>query len=193
MADIDESLNLNLVYQKFTSDIVEDLNDVLQDLHGRTFIDIPFTEEELTTRMLQRAIDYALRKITQWHPRIVRTKALVSDPKYTLLRAYTNSWDANSQEPYAQVYLDDLGTSFGDCYYYSVPWTLETITKNRLLDDYFRDFVTYRCGLALANIRRSANMNDIPFDLKGDAFYSEMTENLANLQQIIVNSAPNNI
>lgn len=157
------------------------------EIKSDILIETPFAEVELTDPIMDRAIEKAFSRLNMYRPRVIKTSDLMEVPGYKLLRAYTSKYDETSHIPF----IEEYGMSVGTKYLYSTTWTIETISQDRVAFKYFKDLVTAFCGVFMANVRRSANISGMPFELNGEAFYTEFNEKVSSVTDELINTSNN--
>ncbi|QSM00895.1 hypothetical protein YerA41_194c [Yersinia phage YerA41] len=182
--------------------------EYVKSIKTRILIDSPFTQSEITDELVELAIDRSLSLLNRLRPNVIKSYEPLYGPGYTLLQGYADYMDITTVEPYIEEISLDIGTLF----YYSTPWTVKSITaqttrdgspitdttdeddlidKHRVALKYFKDLtVVYTCMFA-SHKRRSVQMGEIPFDIKGDQFYSEYDDKLTSITEELVNTTPN--
>lgn len=162
----------------------------LLKLRDKVIVESPFTESELTEPIITRAVEKAYGDLNKYKPRIVKSSARLELPGYTLLRAYYNAFDTASAIPY----LEEAGIDLAMIYYYSAPWDWESLSKaNEMTRSAFTNLVIAHSCMFMANKRRSAEMNSLPFNIKGDQFYNEAKEKLDGVIDSLINTSVNNL
>ena len=165
---------------------------MVETLTKRVLIELPFTSSEITPDILDQAISKALSDLNKYYPKIVRSLSSIDEStgEYEMLRAYSDRFDMRSTEPYTEDFLLDYLPEFADLYYYSQKWTCQNIQGQDPAESFFMNLAIQYCGMYMANIRRSATMSNLPFDIKGDQFYEECKEKIDSLKTDIINNAP---
>lgn len=166
----------DLVYSEF---LVKMKSDIL--------IEQPFTTEELTDEILTAAQGKAFSRLNMYRPRIIRSMSPINLDTHTLIRTYSSRYNTNTQMPFIHE-LDEAG---GDVYLYQVNWDFESVSKDRVAFKYFKDLVVAFSGLFMANKRRTATFNNIPFDLKGDQFFQECQDKIEGIEEKLINTTRN--
>lgn len=159
------------------SELLPEERKFVESIKDSIFVELPFTTQELTDNILVTALNGALSDLNRFLPRVVEMNSYGGDTKSsTLLRSYTNELDSLSFEPY----IEELGYGLAMEHQVAVDWTLTSVQYTSLSAKYFKDLTKYRAAMYMANIRRSATMNNLPFDIKGDQFYEEFKESYNN-------------
>lgn len=167
-----------MTLDEFKTEITDDIS-----------VELPFAPAELEDKILNRAIEKSFSRLNMYRPKVVRTMEEMNLPGYKLIRAYTSEFDDNSNIPYVEEY----GMSIGRKYLYSKEWTIESISEDRVAFKYFKDLVIAFSGLFMANVRRSANISGMPFELNGDALYSEYNEKVTSVTDELISTTPNTL
>lgn len=174
----------------------------LEELRARYVDIIPFTAVEMKDNLLTYAFKQAVNYYNKFDP-VIRNEVLsISYSPYTftgtvpdfVLRVhYYNMLVPNSdpgnvvydwywEKPYLYVYsgMYDIKTGYGH--------TLANVN----LDDYplLDKLAMCEIMIALSNKRRMATLNNLPFELKGDQFYSDALTERDRLKEEIGNIVP---
>lgn len=157
------------------------------DIKSTILVETPFAPDELTDAILKVAISKSLSRLNMYKPRVVKTSDYMEVPGYKLIRAYTSKYDDTSHIPF----IEEYGISVGTKYLYSVEWTVDTVSVERVAFKYFKDLVIAFSGMFMANVRRSANISGMPFELNGEAFYNEFKEKTESITQELINTSNN--
>lgn len=166
-----------------------DENQYLNSIKTKVFVELPFTKEELTSDIFDLAVEKALGDLNQFRPKTIKSLTPITNPDYKLIRAYSNQFDTESVIPF----IEEYGVDIGMVHIYTKPWTLKEISKERIPDKYFKLLAAAYCGMFMANIRRTADMNSLPFSIKGDQFYNEFLDMANGLKDQLINHTPNTL
>lgn len=166
----------------------------LSELRDIVTVETPISEDEITNPIYKRAIEKSLTIINMYRPRIMTgTKDFESMSQYVDLNiTYLKKVELYKVDR-AEVGLPvNVGTQHqSDLIVYSLDYTFESIySAQSSLIDYFEQLVSFHTMIFAANKRRSAEMSELPFDLKGDAFYTEAVEKIEEIKVLLQNSIP---
>lgn len=151
-------------------------------------IEIPFTDEELTDPIFDRAVETSFDLLNKYHPKVVKSGESIEIPGYTLLTAYTSEFDKTSNIPF----IDEYQLNLGGLYIYSTDWNLGNIkSAPKHIQIYYNTLITSHCAMYMANKRRMATMMDLPVDLRGEEFYSEYSDKINVLVEEMTNTMTN--
>jgi hypothetical protein len=179
-------------YQLFIGNDTK-IRSYFKDIVDRILFEHPFTESELTSRIISQAIDRSLSLVNMYHPFIGRTESMPSDAM--LLRSYASEFDYNHTIQFSDEFDHDIGT----IYVWSKTYDLLSILTplvghfnkehHRISRKYFDDGVVLYSCLFMSNIRRSASFSNLPFDLKGDQLFSEYDQKISDLKELMINTS----
>lgn len=169
----------------------------MSDLMKRAAMETPISNNELENQtMIKTALKRTLSMISKYKPEVIvgdtnmksnpifvarniKLVEVISDPiTSTPISSgvmLTNHYDSTFQ--YNKFFVDH---TFESIYKSEDTWLIDTFESL-----YFSHLKAYA-----ANIRRSADMAELPFDLKGDQFYQEALEEINDIKQILINSTP---
>lgn len=164
----------------------------LSDLENYVRTMSVLSEEEINDETSKYVLDDTLDLINSFYPRLINTMSI----KFPAGVRY-RIWDITSDPVYNQPISDglaieeNLGADFPSKVV-AIDWTLESITEdnNTWLEKMTREIFMNTYLLYCSNKRRQANINELPFDLRGQDFYQEATDKLTELKTILVNSTP---
>lgn len=162
---------------------------VYEEVTRRITIETPFTKTELSSDILLLAVEKSLSVLNKYKPNTVKSYDIIENPNFTLIRSYVNPFDTTSMISFDEELQLNPGTYF----IYSKSWTLEDLINNRVAYDYLKSLSVCHAAMFMANKRRSATMNSLPFDIKGSEFYSEFKDRLDALTADIINFANNTL
>lgn len=183
-------------------------SEYIKSITSRILIDSPFTQSELTTDLIELAIDRSLSILDRLRPNVIKSYTPLRGPGYTLLEGYADYLDMTTNIPF----IEDISLDLGTLFYYTTPWTVKSITeqmnrdgspvtensdeddliaKHRVALKYFKDLTVAYASSFASHKRRSVQMGEVPFDLKGDQFYSEYSDKITAITEELVNTTPN--
>lgn len=164
------------------------LLEIQDKMRSKILLETPFISSELKDNILEAALDKALSSLDKYKPRIVKSMEPIANEDYKLLRAYKDDLDTNTQESF----IFELGMNTATLYIYAAPWSIEQAYNNdRAVKKVFGDLVKHNAAMMMANVRRAASLNNLPFDLKGDQFYDEAKTSLESLEELLINTTRN--
>lgn len=163
--------------------------EVMSDILGLCLIDLPFVREEYTMGIVERSLKYVMQEMDRYRPWTIAVNNRIDSPDYVEIRAYTSMWDTNMTVPFSL----EFGYTVGMRYIYTHKWTFNEIKTRRVDYRYYQDLCKYRIGMYIANVRRSANMEGMPFDLKGDGLFEEYQTKYNELLRVIQNMTHNTL
>lgn len=182
--------------------------EYIKSITTRILVDSPFTQSEITTDIIDLAIDRSLSLLNRLRPNIIKSYSPLTGAGYVLLEGYADYLDMTTNQPY----IDEISMDLGTLFYYTTPWTVKSITeqmnrdgspvtedsdeddlidKHRVALKYFKDLTVAYTSLFASHKRRSVQMGEIPFDLKGDQFYGEADDKITAITEELVNTTPN--
>lgn len=169
-------------------------NTVLElttNLTNRILVEAPFTQSELKPIILDVAYEKAIGDLDNYKPQIIKSYGPINDDDHVFIRSYISRFSTTSMF----LFSEELGNDIADYYIYQKKWTMEAliIPKNSVALKYFNKLVINYSGAFMSNKRRSAEMNNIPFNIKGDQFYNECMENIAKLIEELINTTDNSL
>ena len=162
-------------------------DEIKTELKTLVLVKSPFAESELKDGIINQAITDAFSMLNRLRPKIVKLYAPNDNPNYTLIRAYSNNFDMTTQIPY----IDEFPTELAAQYIYSTTWDLQGVWDNRIASKHFKDLVLQYSIQFMSNRRRMADMGGLPFNLKGDDFYSKAEDEIAKIEELLTNTTPN--
>lgn len=164
----------------------------IDDLDAYVKVTTQLSEEEITVENSMSVLTDTLNLVNSFYPKLKNTMAFNFPPtiRYKV-------WDVTSDPiyntpiPEGRPLEDNFGVDFPSKVV-AIDWTLELITneRNTWLDKVVKDVYANYYILLAANKRRQANINDLPFDLRGQDFYQEAEEKLKELRLLLINSTP---
>lgn len=165
----------------------------LSDIRDIVTIETPITEDEITSELLDRAINKSLNIINMYRPRLITgTNSYESMDEYKKL-------NIKFLYPVSYFKIDRVSVGLSgntddgkvtDLINYKIDYTFESIYEyaNSNIISKFEQLVSSHCMIFAANVRRSAVMNDFPFDLLGDNFHTEATDVINSIIEDLINS-----
>lgn len=164
----------------------------LGDLENYVKLTSVLSEDEVTPEMSALVLDDSLDLLNSFYPKLMNTMAY----NYTPGKRY-KVWDVQVDPLSGSSFsegriLEDLYGADLPCKIVAVDWDLEMIEKERntWLDNVLRQLFECNYVIRCSNKRRQANINELPFDMKGQDFYQEYTEKLNELRTLLINSTP---
>jgi hypothetical protein len=170
-------------------------SDVKDFLIPRT----PFAEVEYKDSYIKAAVQDAFNYYNQFDPIVKVQEAFVTSWQYEftgskipqwILRVY--SFDRVTYDFSEQYIVSGWNYIKPTLHIYAGFYLIKAAYKRTLeetesFDDIplLGELITLELSIILANKRRSAVMNDLPFDLKGDTFYDEFLQRRVEIREAI--------
>lgn len=166
----------------------------------------PFQADEISDDTLAAIIKNSLIILNKYSPKIIRDDvSAASNAEYTRrnirqLRAYIDMFDTTFDQNYNVLDLYQRGARQGYFVWWALDWTLEELTDSDKVEfadsninayNYFLELLAAHAYKYCGNKRRSAILNELPFDIKGDTFFQEGEEKIKAVITEMSNNMPN--
>jgi len=160
------------------------------ELKTAVVISQPIDESEITDPIMDRAIKAGLYIFNKYLPK--KNRNYISGGAYTLLEGesllevydLTEMFTPNYASPAKHKVNGNTVLVFTPCCLVTCSnYDLDTIPTE--YEEIFIKLVGLYVKSYCANIRRTATLSDLPFDLKGEDFYREFVEELEKLEIIL--------
>ena len=147
----------------------------------------PFEEDELDDPILNRIINNSLKVLNRYQPKLIRgDNSFLSNYEYIArnirpLRTYQDKFTHAWAYQLSNADILESGGVSGFFVYYAIDYILEDIDEplptqavvNSSGYYYFTRLLEVHAYMYCGNKRRSAILNELPFDIKGDSFYDD--------------------